>query len=77
MADDPILKLQTDIKRFLEVYQVLPAEGKAAFEAQMNAQVAKVDEKTKRLYYTLLQSAKNGMDVNESIVKLREASGSK
>lgn len=73
MAEDPILKLETDIKRFLEVYKVLPPEGKAAFEAQMSAAVSKVDDKTKRLYQALLQSAKDGLSVDKAIQEMQRA----
>ena len=77
MAEDQIEKLKTDIERFLEVYKVLPPEGKAAFEAQMNSAVNKVDEKSKVLYYALLQSAKNDEEVGQAIDKLHQTSQNK
>lgn len=64
---NPQEKLQQDIKRFLEVYQVLSAEGKAQFEAQMAGELKGKDEKTKKLYYTLLQAAKDGKGIEEAI----------
>ena len=67
---DPQEKLQQDIKRFLEVYQVLSPEGKAQFEAQMAGEVKGQDEKTKKLYYSLLQSAKDGRDIEQAIQEM-------
>lgn len=64
---DPQQKLNNDINKFLEVYRFLSAEGKAQFEAQMAGSIKNHDEKTKKLYHALLQSAKNGKSINEAI----------
>ncbi|KPJ67113.1 hypothetical protein AMJ44_07405 [candidate division WOR-1 bacterium DG_54_3] len=77
MADnDAIIKLQEDIKRFLEVYQVLSPEGKAQFEAQMAGAIKDRDEKTKKLYQALLQAAKDGREIEEAIEEMKKASSS-
>lgn len=67
-------KLQADIKKFLEVYRVLSAEGKAQFEAQMAGAIRDYDEKTKKLYYVLLQAAKDGKDIEGAIQSMEKAS---
>jgi uncharacterized protein YaaR (DUF327 family) len=75
MAENGSLKrLQDDIKRFLEVYKVLSAEGKAQFEAQMAGAIKNQDEKSKKLYYALLKAAKDGKDIAEAIEEMKKAS---
>ena len=71
---NPLAKLQADINKFLEVYKILSPEGKAQFEAQLAAAVQRVDEKTRKLYYTLLESAKNGQDVEQALERMRKTS---
>ncbi len=71
MEITPQLKLHSDIQKFLEVYNILSADGKAQFEAQMAGSVKGQDEKTKKLYYTLLQAAKNGVGVAEAIEEMK------
>ena len=71
---NPADKLQKDIKKFLEVYRFLSAEGKAQFEAQMAGELKGQDERTKELYYSLLQSAKDGKSIQEAIKRLELSS---
>lgn len=67
-------KLRQDVKHFLEVYQVLSPDGKAQFEAQMAGSTKNVDEKTKKLYSTLLQAAKDGKNIEEAIQAMSQLS---
>ena len=68
MAEERDLsKLFSDIKRFLDVYQILSSESKAAFEAQMTSLVEKSDERGKALYAALLQAAKDGRSPEEAV----------
>lgn len=71
--NNPVQKLQNDIQKFLEVYKVLSAEGKAQFEAQMAGAIKKQDERTKKLYLSLLQSAKDGKGIEEAIQEMKKA----
>ncbi len=71
---NPEDKLKKDVKKFLEVYRFLSAEGKAQFEAQMAGEVKDKDERTKKLYYSLLQSAKDGRSIQEAIKELEKHS---
>jgi len=71
------IKLQGDIQKFLDVYKILSPEGKAQFEAQMAAVVKGVDVRTKRLYQSLLSSAREGRGVEEAIQQLQRASREK
>jgi hypothetical protein len=73
---DPQQKLLQDVKRFLEVYKVLSPEGKAQFEAQMAGSIKGQDEKTKKLYYALLQAAKDRKGIEEAIQEMEKASDS-
>lgn len=75
MAEDPRLtKLFSDIKRFLDVYQILSSESKAAFEAQMRSLVERADAKSRRLYSALLQAAKDGKTCEEAIQEMKNSS---
>ncbi|OGB88138.1 hypothetical protein A3J44_00970 [candidate division WOR-1 bacterium RIFCSPHIGHO2_02_FULL_45_12] len=65
--------LNGDIKKFLEVYRFLSAEGKGQFEAQMAGSIKNHDEKTKKLYQSLLQSAKDGKSISEAIEAMGKA----
>ncbi len=75
MTEDKLLqKLHSDIQRFLEVYKVLSAEGKAQFEAQMAGSVKDQDGSTKKLYFSLLESAKDGKGIEEAIQEMKKTS---
>jgi len=71
--NNPRQKLQSDIKRFLEVYKVLSSEGKAQFESQMAGAIKNQDERTKNLYQSLLQAAKDGKGIEEAIQAMAKA----
>ena len=71
--DDKVEKLTNDIKRFLEVYQVLNPESKAYFESQFEASLKTMDNITRKLYQTLLSSAKLGLGVEETVSAMKEA----
>ena len=67
-------KLEQDVKRFLELYQVISPESRAQLEAGINSLSSKLDQKTKALYEALLQTAKLGQGVGEAIDKMGQAS---
>ena len=73
MAENPVKKLETDIKKFLEVYQVLSSEGRAQFEAQMAGSIKDQDERTQKLYHALLEAAKEGKDIAAAIDQMKQA----
>jgi flagellar hook-basal body complex protein FliE len=70
---EPQEKLKQDVKKFLEVYKVLSPEGKAQFEAQLAGSIKDLDEKTKKLYQTLLKAAKDGLSVEDAIQQMKKA----
>ena len=72
---EPKEKLLQDVKKFLEVYKVLSADGKAQFEAQMAGSIKDQDDKTKKLYGALLQAAKDGQDIDGAVQAMEKASG--
>jgi hypothetical protein len=74
MAEELLKKLEGDVKRFLEVYRFLSAEGKAQFEGQMLGSIKGQDEKTKGLYRVLLQSAKDGLSIDDAIAAMKKVS---
>ncbi|MDD5382334.1 MAG: hypothetical protein PHH60_01585 [Candidatus Margulisbacteria bacterium] len=67
---DPQEKLHLDIKRFLEVYRFMPAEVKAHFEAKLAGDIKNLDEKSRKLYSSLLRSAKEGKSIEDAIKDL-------
>ena len=71
---NPETKLNKDIKKFLEVYKFLSAEGKAQFEAQMAGELKGKDQRTRKLYYSLLKSAKDGKSIQDAIKGLEFSS---
>lgn len=72
--DNPLQKLNKDIQKFLEVYKVLSPEGKAQFEAQMAGAIKDQGGRSKKLYYALLQSAKDGKGIEAAIAEMEKAS---
>lgn len=65
-------KLNENIKKFLDVYRFLPAEAKAAFEAQIASHIKDYDQKTQNLYSALLSSAKENLNENETIERMKK-----
>ena len=74
---NPQQKLFDDVKRFLEVYRFLPAEGKAHFEAELAGNLKNMDEPTQDLYKSLLESAKLGHSSKEAINYLSKTSSTR
>jgi hypothetical protein len=72
---NPQVKLLNDVKKFLEVYKVLSPEGKAQFEAQMAGSIKDQDDKTKKLYQSLLQAAKDGKSIEQAIEEMHKTNG--
>ena len=68
---NPQVKLQSDIKKFLDVYSVLSAEAKAQFEAKLAGEIKNQDERTKKLYRSLLSAAKEGKGIEEAIAAMK------
>ena len=66
-------KLEKQIQKFLQVYNILLPEAKAAFEAQMNGHLKNVDDRTKNLYVALLNAAKDGETKEKAIEALYKA----
>lgn len=74
---EPKKKLEQDINRFLEVYKVLSPEARANFEAQMKATLKEVDDKTRKLYVALLDSAKDNCDFDDAVDNMNRAAKGK
>jgi len=67
-------KAQYDIKKFLVTYNFLTPQARAEFEAKLQGHLKTVDEKTRKLYTTLLNGAKNSDDLDAVFRKMKEAS---
>lgn len=65
-------KLEEDIGKFLNVYQILSPPDRAVFEAQLNGAVKNEDEATKKLYAELLSAAKDGANIDDTILRMKK-----
>lgn len=72
-APDPNVKLIESIKKFSSAYGALTPEGKNAFQNQINAQLKKMDDRTKKLYMALIDATKEGLDINKTIATMEKA----
>lgn len=66
-------KLEEDIGKFLDVYKVLSPADKAVFEAQLNGAIKNEDENTKKLYQQLLAAARDGVSIDDTILRMKKA----
>jgi len=73
MAEVHFDKLNRDVEKFLVTYKLLTVEAKAAFEAQLESSIKSMDERNKKLYAVLLNSAKEGLDREQTIAKMKGA----
>ncbi|MBI5699656.1 hypothetical protein HZC35_05010 [Candidatus Saganbacteria bacterium] len=64
-------KLEEDIGKFLNVYQILSPQDRAVFEAQLNGAVKNEDGATKKLYAELLSAAKDGVNIDDTILRMK------
>jgi len=71
MAD--LDRLHSDISKFLDVYRILNSEARAAFEAQMDKIIDQADPQAKILYRTLYQAAKDGLNSEEAIDRMKSS----
>lgn len=60
------------VGRFIEVYKILSPEEKIRFEIEIEKKTKAMDGKTKDLYLALIASAKKGLDIKETLVKMRK-----
>lgn len=65
-------KLSKDVQKFLDVYNILSSEARAAFEAQIAPTLHAADEKSKKLYAALLSSAKDGISIEDAISRMEK-----
>jgi hypothetical protein len=74
MENERQLKAQYDIKKFLLTYRFLTPAARAEFEGKIQLHLNTVDEKTRKLYTTLLACAKNNEEMESVFRKMKEAS---
>jgi len=67
--------LNDNIKNFLDVYKILTPGAKAVFEAQLDKTIYNSTEKTRILYQTLKQAAKDGLTAAEAIENMKKSQG--
>ena len=69
---NPMDNLNDQVRRFLEVYKVLPPDARVSFEIEIAKKKGSMDERTKRLYDALIQAARDGMNFEQAISKMKE-----
>ncbi len=70
---DPLATLRESIKRFSDSYKGLSPAGKAAFQKQLENQLKKEDERTKKLYEALIEATKNESGIEKTILAMEKA----
>ncbi len=70
---DPDAKLKESIKKFAQAYKALTPQAKTAFQGQLNAQMGGMDARTKKLYESLVDATKKGLDIDKTIEEMEEA----
>jgi len=68
---NPQEKLEDSIKRFLDVYRILSPEARIAFEVEIEKKTRDDDDRTKKLYSSLIKAAKAGMNIEETIKEMK------
>ena len=71
-VDSADKKLKDSIKKFALAYKALAPQAKTAFQSQLNAQMNEMDPRTKKLYESLIEATKKGMDIEKTIVEMEE-----
>ncbi|MFA5103822.1 MAG: hypothetical protein WC527_01410 [Candidatus Margulisiibacteriota bacterium] len=70
---DPLATLKESIKKFSESYKGLSPAGKAAFQKQLEMQLRKEDDRTKKLYEALIEATKNEAGIEKTIQTMEKA----
>ena len=65
-------KLIESIKKFMSSYKALAPAAKKTFEMQINNQIKTMDKRTKMLYESLVESAKNEMSIEKTIKEMEK-----
>ncbi len=71
--ENPTKVLEESIKKFAESYQKLSPTGKINFQKQIEMQIKKEDERTKKLYEALLEATKKNLSVEKTIEEMKKA----
>lgn len=70
---DPLVVLRESIKKFSESYRNLSPAGKTAFQKQLEVQLKKEDDRTKKLYEALIEATKNDAGIEKTIQAMEKA----
>ncbi len=70
---DPLAVLRESIKKFSESYRNLSPAGKTAFQKQLEVQLKKEDDRTKKLYEALIEATKNDAGIEKTIQAMEKA----
>ena len=70
---DPDIKLKESIKKFAQAYKALTPQAKTAFQVQLSSQMNNMDARTKKLYESLVEATKKGLEIDKTIEEMEEA----
>jgi len=70
--EDSNKKLEESIAKFSTAFKALSPAAKVAFQNQITAQMRKMDDRTKKLYETLIKSAQDGFDTKKTIGEMEK-----
>ncbi len=65
-------KFEDEVRHFLEVYKILSPAARVNFEIEIAKKTSFMDERTKKLYSALIDSAREGYGFAEAIEKMKK-----
>ena len=70
---DPLATLRESIKKFSDSYKGLSPTGKVAFQKQLEMQLKKEDDRTKKLYAALIEATTTEAGIEKTILAMEKA----
>lgn len=68
--NDP--QMLESVETFLKAYKNLDVVGRKAFEVKIAQVVKGLDDNTKKLYVSLIQSARKGLGIREALAEMEK-----
>jgi hypothetical protein len=69
---DSTQKLTDSIKKFAYAFKSLTPAAKTAFQRQIANQMKNMDDRTKKLYETLIEATEKGLDTDKTISEMEK-----
>ena len=65
-------EFEDQVKRFLEVYKILSPQSRVGFEIEIARKTSLMDDKTRKLYAALVDSAREALGPDAAIVNMKK-----